>query len=88
MNEAERTQSSVTQSKDIALDSWHNFSTMELIKSQDVLLNATIKMFVWMYPQVKIELCDDPNTGVEVEVKVICNHGPGNIEGKSQNLND
>lgn len=37
-----------------------------------------------MYPQVKIELCD----GVEVEVKVICNTGPGNIEGKSQNLND
>lgn len=30
----------------------------------------------------------DPNTGVEVEVKVICNTGPGNIEGKSQNLND
>lgn len=41
-----------------------------------------------MYPQVIKELCDDPNTGVEVEVKVICNHGPGNIEGKSQNLND
>lgn len=42
MNEAERTQSSVTQLKDIALDSWHNFSTMALIRSQDVLLNATI----------------------------------------------
>lgn len=41
-----------------------------------------------MYPQVKIELCVDPNTGMEVEVKVICNTGPGNIEGKSQNLND